>query len=51
TTGELPDELYQRALAELGLTQLIETVALIGNYCTTSLFIKSFKIPEDSPTF
>jgi alkylhydroperoxidase family enzyme len=50
-TQELPDELYQRALDELGPTQLVETIALIGNYCTIGLFIKSFEIPEDSPTF
>lgn len=50
-TKELPDGLYQRALDELGTTQLVETVALIGNYCTIGLFIKGFEIPEDSPTF
>ena len=50
-TGQLPDDLYERALAELGKTQLIETVALIGNYCTVGLFINAFKIPEDSTTF
>jgi alkylhydroperoxidase family enzyme len=50
-THELPDELYHRAFDELGPTQLVETIALIGNYCTIGLFIKSFEIPEDSPTF
>ena len=50
-TQELPDPLYQRALDELGPTQLVETIALIGNYCTIGLFIKGFEIPEDSPTF
>lgn len=50
-TKELPDEVYQRALDELGPTQLVETIALIGNYCTIGLFIKSFEIPEDGPTF
>jgi len=50
-THELPDELYERALDELGPKQLVETVALIGNYCTIGLFIKAFEIPEDSATF
>jgi len=50
-THELPDQIYQRALDELGPTQLVETIALIGNYCTIGLFIKGFEIPEDSPTF
>ncbi len=50
-TRELPNDLYQRALDELGPTQLVETIALIGNYCTIGLFIKGFEIPEDSPTF
>lgn len=50
-THELPEELYQRALDELGPTQLVETIALIGNYCTIGLFIKGFEIPEDSQTF
>jgi 4-carboxymuconolactone decarboxylase len=50
-THELPESLYQRALDELGPTQLVETIGLIGNYCTIGLFIKSFEIPEDSPTF
>jgi len=50
-THELPDELYQRAIDELGPTQLVETIALIGNYCTIGLVIKSFDIPEESPTF
>jgi len=50
-TRELPEALYQRALDELGPTQLVETIGLIGNYCTIGLIIKSFEIPEDSPTF
>ena len=50
-THELPEPLYQRALDELGSKQLVETIGLIGNYCTIALFIKSFEIPEDSPTF
>jgi 4-carboxymuconolactone decarboxylase len=50
-THELPDNLYQQAVDELGPTQLVETVALIGNYCTIGMFINGFEIPEDSPTF
>ena len=50
-THELPDELYERAVDELGPTQLVETIGLIGNYCTIGLVIKTFQIPEDSPTF
>ena len=50
-TKELPNQLYQQALDELGPTQLVEAIALIGNYCTIGLFIKSFEIPEESPTF
>ena len=50
-THDLPDDLYRRALEELGQTQLVEAFGLIGNYCTIALFIKAFEIPEDSPTF
>jgi alkylhydroperoxidase family enzyme len=50
-TGELSDDLYQQAVDELGTRQLVETVGLVGNYCTIGLFIKAFRIPEDSPTF
>jgi hypothetical protein len=45
------DDLYARALAELGQTQLIEAVTLIGHYCLIGLTINAFAIPEDSPTF
>ena len=50
-TREVPEALYQRAVDEVGPTQLVETIALIGSYCTIGLFIKTFEIPEDSPTF
>lgn len=50
-THELPEALYQRAFDELGPKQLVETIALIGNYCTIGMFINSFQILEDSPTF
>jgi 4-carboxymuconolactone decarboxylase len=45
------DDLYARALKELGQTQLIETVALMGNYSLIGLIINAFAIPEDSKTF
>ncbi len=47
----LSDDLYARALAELGQTQLIEVVALAGQYCIISLVINAFAIPEDTQTF
>jgi 4-carboxymuconolactone decarboxylase len=47
----VPDDLYARALAELGQTRLVEAVALIGHYCLIGLTINAFAIPEDSPTF
>jgi len=50
-TKELPEPLYRRALDELGPTQLVEVIGLIGNYCTIGLIIKTFEIPEDSATF
>jgi 4-carboxymuconolactone decarboxylase len=45
------DELYNRTLKELGQTQLVETVALMGNYSLIGLLIGAFAIPEDSKTF
>jgi 4-carboxymuconolactone decarboxylase len=50
-TREVPDELYQRALDELGAKQLVEVIGLIGNYLARGLYIKAFAITEDSPTF
>lgn len=45
------EELYNRALAEFGQRQLIEAVALIGQYCLIGVTINAFAIPEESPTF
>jgi alkylhydroperoxidase family enzyme len=47
----LSDDLYNRALKELGQTQLVEAVALMGNYSLIGLLINTFAIPEDSQTF
>jgi 4-carboxymuconolactone decarboxylase len=52
-TRALPDELYTRALAELGRQQLIETVALAGHYSLIGLTVNAFEVapPENSSTF
>ena len=49
----LPDELFARAEKELGRTQLIETIALIGHYFTIGLVVNAFEVkaPEGSKTF
>ncbi len=50
-TKSLPQDLFDRALKELGQKQLIETVALMGQYSLIGLVINAFDIPEDSKTF
>ena len=52
-THALPDELYTRAVAELGRQQLIETVALAGHYSLIGLTVNAFDVspPENSSTF
>jgi hypothetical protein len=50
-TQDIPDELYQRALDELGTKQLVEVIGLIGNYLSRGLYIKAFQVTEDAPTF
>jgi hypothetical protein len=50
-TQEIPDPLYQRAMDELGPKQMVEVIGLIGNYLCRGLYIKAFRIKEDSPTF
>ena len=49
----LPDELFTRALAELGRQQLIETVVLTGHYGLVALVVNGFDIaaPEGGVTF
>ena len=52
-TRALPRTLYDRALAELGQTQLIETVTLVGYYSLIGVVINGFEVPppEGVPTF
>jgi 4-carboxymuconolactone decarboxylase len=52
-TRALPDELYTRAVAELGRQQLIETVALAGHYSLIGLTVNAFDVapPENTSTF
>jgi len=52
-TRALPEELYSRALAELGRQQLIEMVGLIGHYSLIGLTVNVFDVapPDDNPTF
>lgn len=51
---QLPAQLYDRALAELGQTQLVEAVTLVGLYGLIGLVIQGFEVPtapDDPPTF
>jgi 4-carboxymuconolactone decarboxylase len=52
-TRALPDDLYARALAELGRQQLIETVALAGHYSLIGITVNAFDVapPDNSSTF
>ena len=52
-TKRLPEELFSRALTELGRRQLIELVALAGHYSLVGLTLGAFDVPppDDSPTF
>jgi 4-carboxymuconolactone decarboxylase len=52
-TRGLPDELYSRALAELGRQQLIEMVGLIGHYSLIGFTVNAFDVepPDERPTF
>jgi 4-carboxymuconolactone decarboxylase len=52
-TRAVPDELYARALAELGRQELIETVALAGHYSLIGLTVNAFDVapPEKNRTF
>jgi alkylhydroperoxidase family enzyme len=49
----LSDELYARALAELGCQQLVECVVLTGHYNLVGLLVKAFDVaaPDNSTTF
>jgi len=52
-TRALSDELFARALAELGRPQLVEVVALSGYYSALGYVLNGFEVPppEDSPSF
>ncbi|HEY7063126.1 MAG TPA: carboxymuconolactone decarboxylase family protein [Chloroflexota bacterium] len=53
-TRSLPEDLFQRGLAELGERQLVELVGLVGHYTTIGYLINTFEVPlpEDAtPTF
>ena len=52
-TRALPEELYSRALTELGGQQLIEMVGLIGHYSLIGLTVNVFDVapPDNNPTF
>jgi 4-carboxymuconolactone decarboxylase len=41
---EIPDALYQQALASLGQTMLIELVALLGYYTLVSMGLNAFQV-------
>ena len=49
----LSDELFVRALAELGRRQLVETVVLTGHYSLVGLVVNGFDVaaPQGSATF
>jgi 4-carboxymuconolactone decarboxylase len=42
----LPEDLYARAVAELGERQLIELVALAGHYSLIGLTLGAFEVPQ-----
>jgi 4-carboxymuconolactone decarboxylase len=50
-THGLPDDLYARAVAELGNGPLVEIIALIGNYSLVGMIANTYQIPEESKTF
>ena len=50
-THGLPQDVYDRAVKELGEKQVIEIVVLVGQYSMIGLIIQAFAIPEDSKTF
>ena len=52
-TRTIPNDLFQRALAELGRRQLIEVVTLTGHYALVGLLLTGFDVPapEGAQTF
>lgn len=49
----LSEELFGRAVAELGQQQLVEVVALTGHYGTVGMVVNAFAVPgpEEGPSF
>jgi 4-carboxymuconolactone decarboxylase len=50
----IPDELYQRALAELGRDQIVELVGLVGYYLVIGFVLNGFEVDLPAtagPTF
>jgi 4-carboxymuconolactone decarboxylase len=45
STGQVPDDLYKAAVAELGVRPLVELVALVGYYTMVALTLNAFEIP------
>ena len=45
-TRQIPAELYERALADLGQRQLIEVVTLTGHYNMISMVVNGFEVPR-----
>ena len=47
-SGRVPDELYQRAIEQLGERGLMEVAAILGYYCLASFTLNTFQlgIPE-----
>jgi len=53
-TRALPADLYARGQAELGDTQMVEVVTLVGHYISVGLIITAFDVPtpaDADPTF
>ena len=50
-TSSLSEQTFGRALDELGQTQIIEAVTLVGHYGIIGSLINAFAIPEENPTF
>lgn len=44
-TRKVSDVTYQRAVAELGLTAMVELVGVLGYYGLVSMTINAFEVP------
>lgn len=47
--GEVPDEIYNRAITEIGLNAAVDLVGIAGYYCLICLTINAFKVPVPPP--